>query len=535
MAGFSPFCFYDICIKLKSAPVTKSITLLITFLFFFPLFSQSKLDGHILDAYFKKMVRDWEVPSATIGIVKDGHIVFTGNYGHKEIGKDQAPDENTLYAIASNSKAFTTALIGMLVEEGKLNWNDKVKKHLPYFELYDPWVSQEVTIRDLLCHRVGLGTFSGDVIWYKADLTSEEIIRRIKHLPKAYNFRAGYGYSNLMYITAGELIRKITGKSWGENVRQRILKPLGMDRTITTVRDLDAKGNFATPHARENDKNIPIAWEDWEQIAATGGIISSVADICKWMIFNLNHGIHNGDTLLSKSTRNLIWTPHNNFVVDHTSANNFDRHFNGYGLGWGLSDYRGKLRVGHTGGYDGMITAVNLIPDENLGVVVLTNGMQSPIMAATYYALDMMLEGKSEDWSSTLLEQRINRDHSDTRISKRNAKRIPNTAPSVALNEYGGVYHSDIYGDIHVKHIDDQWRIEFEHSPTLSASLEHWHYDVYEIKWDQPHAWFSFGTVQFVTNSDMKVTGLEFNVPNNDIFFEELKPYKVSNRNNIGK
>ena len=505
----------------------KYLALITTLIITTSLASQSDLDLGALDTYFKEMVQDWEVPSATIGIVKDGQIIFTGNYGVKEIGENEAPDENTLYAIASNSKAFTTALIGMLVEEGKLNWNDKVKKHLPYFELYDAWVSQEVTVRDLLCHRVGLGTFSGDVIWYKADLTSEEIIRRIKHLPPVYDFRAGYGYSNLMYITAGELINKITGKTWGENIKERILKPLGMDRTITTVKNLDAKGNYATPHARENDKNVAIEWEDWEQIAATGGIISSVDDICRWMIFNLNHGIHKGDTLLSKSTRNLIWTPHNNFVVDHTGENDFDRHFNGYGLGWGLSDYRGKMRVGHTGGYDGMITAVNLIPDENLGVVVLTNGMQSPIMAATYYALDMMLTGESEDWSEKLLVQRKSRKSNDTRIAKRKANRITNSVPSVAKNQYAGTYRSAIYGDIEVTQDDDQWRIKFEHSPTLSADLSHWHYDVYEIKWDQPHAWFSFGTVRFVTNSDMEVTGLEFNVPNNDIFFEELKPYKV--------
>ncbi len=488
---------------------------------------QESFDASAMDQYFQDMVTAWEVPSATIGIVKDGRTIFSGQYGVKEVGKPEAPDENTLYAIASNSKAFTSALIGMLVEDGKLGWNDKVKEHLPYFELYDPWVSQAVTVRDLLCHRVGLGTFSGDVIWYKSDLTSEEIIRRTKHLPKAYDFRAGYGYSNLMYITAGELIRKITGQTWGENVEQRILAPLGMNRTITTVKKLDDKGNYATPHAREDDRNIPIEWEDWEQIAATGGIISSVADICKWMIFNLNHGIHEGDTLLSKRTRNLIWTPHNNFTVDHTSINDFDRHFNGYGLGWGLSDYRGRLRVGHTGGYDGMITAVNLIPDENLGVVVLTNGMQSPIMAATYYALDMLLEGESVDWSSKHLDQRQKGRAADTRIADRKAKHVIGTSPSEAASHFAGTYRSDIYGDIVVQDKNNQLFLDFEHSPTLSATLSHWHYDVYEIKWDQPQAWFNFGTVKFVTDSDMQVTGLEFNVPNNDIFFEELKPYKV--------
>ncbi|MEJ2596369.1 MAG: serine hydrolase, partial [bacterium] len=177
------------------------------FIFHIPLYAQvsADVDLHALDAYFAQMVEDWDVPAASIGIVKDGNLVFEGNYGVLKVGEAGKPDSNTLYAIASNSKAFTSAIIGMLVQEGKLDWNDQVKEYLPYFELYDPWVSDKVTIRDLLSHRVGLGTFSGDVIWYKSSLTSEEIIRRARYLPPAFEFRAGYGYSNLMFITAGEI------------------------------------------------------------------------------------------------------------------------------------------------------------------------------------------------------------------------------------------------------------------------------------------------------------------------------------------
>ncbi len=505
----------------------------VLFLSFFSIFFQlnaqnsTAVDFEKLDAYYAKMVQDWDLPSASIGIVKDGELIFTGNYGVLEEGKKEKPDKNTLYAIASNTKAFTSAIIGMLVQEGKLDWNDKVKEYLPYFALYDPWVSNEVTIRDLLSHRVGLGTFSGDVIWYKSDLTSEEIIKRIKYLPKAYDFRAGYGYSNLMYITAGELIKKVTGKTWNQNVQERIFDPLQMKRTITTPDLLKVKGNFATPHARENEKNIPIAWESWEEIGALGGIISSVEDVSKWMIFNLNKGINGKDTLLTKKSQNMIWTPHNNFMVDHTKKNDFDRHFSAYGLGWGLSDYHGKLRAGHTGGYDGMITAVTLIPDENLGVVVLTNGMKSPIMAATYYALDLFLKGKSKDWSTEMLEQTNKRDKADTRISTLKEGHVLNTKTSVSPKEMVGVYKSDIYGEIKVTYVNNELRMDFEHSKALSVTLKHWHYDVYELKWDEKHAWFNFGIVKFNTDANRKITGLEFNVPNDDIFFEELKPYRV--------
>ncbi len=506
----------------------KIATVFIALCFFGTLVAQKspKVNLKKLDNYYAQMVKDWDVPSATIGIVKDGKLVFTGSYGVKEIGKKETPNKNTLYAIASNSKAFTSAILGMLVEEGKLKWNDKVKDYLPYFALYDPWVSNEVTIRDLLSHRVGLGTFSGDVIWYKSNLTSEEIVKRVKHIPAAYNFRAGYGYSNVMYITAGEVIKKITGKSWAENVKERIFEPLGMDRTITSPDNLISKGNFATPHARESDKNIPIVWEDWEEIGALGGVISSINDISKWMILNLNHGILGTDTIFSKKTRNMVWRPHNNFYVNHTKKNDFNKHFNAYGLGWGLSDYHGFLRVGHTGGYDGMITAITMIPDKNLGIVVLTNGMNSPIMAATYYGLDQFLGVETVDWSAKMLASKAKRQKEDTRVADRKKAHVLNTKPSIPTKDYTGVYTSDIYGEITISKKGDALRMDFEHSPDLSATLRHWHYDVYEIIWDVKHAWFNFGTVKFNLDNNLKVKGLDFDVPNDDIFFEELKPYR---------
>lgn len=481
-----------------------------------------------LDRYFRKMVEDWDIPSASIGIVKDGELVFTGNYGVKEVGKKEAPDANTLYAIASNSKAFTSAMIGMLVQEGKLDWDDPVRKYLPYFELYDTWVSEHTTIRDLLSHRVGLGTFSGDNIWYKSELPAQEFIKRYKHVPQAFPFRAGYGYSNLMFIAAGEVIETVTGKSWAENVRERILQPLGMDRTIASVKELESKGNYATPHARNEAGNYPIPWTSWDNVAATGGLISSVSDLAKWMVFNLNNGIHQGDTLLSKRTRNTVWTPHNNFTVDHTAPNDFSRHFNGYGLGWGLSDYHGRLRVGHTGGYDGMITAVTLIPDENLGVVVLTNGVKSPIMAATYYALDRFLGVEPvKDWSAEMLEMTNKRRASDTRIADRKAKRVMDTESTIDREKLPGTYRSDLYGDLYIKEADGDLKLEFSHSPLLSATLTHWHYDTWQLHWEHPQAWFSFGTIQFKTDNNRKVTGFDFDVPNDDFFFEQLRPYRM--------
>ena len=488
-------------------------------------FSYGQVDTKALDQYYAKMVKDWDIPGASIGIVKDGKLLFTGNYGVKEVGANDAPDSHTLYAIASNSKAFTSALIGILVQEGKLDWDDKVKKYLPYFELYDTWVSEQLTIRDLLCHRCGLGTFSGDNIWYKSNASAEQIIKGIKHVPQAYEFRAGYGYSNLMYITAGEVIKVVTGETWATNVENRFLKPLGMNRTIARVTELDDKGNYATPHARKDNKNYAIPWVSWDNVAATGGLISSVEDLAKWVTFNLNNGVIGDTEILTSETRNTVWTPHNNFRVNHAD-DNYEQHFSSYGLGWGLSDYHGKMKVAHTGGYDGMITAVTLVPDENLGIIVLTNGVKSPIRAATNYALDLYLGITPKDWSKELLERANNYAKNDTRIADRKAKRVGNTTPSIAPEQFTGAYDAPMYGTISIKEKDSELKLVFEHSPLLTATLTHWHYDVWQIHWDHPQAWFSFGTIKINTDNNLNVIGFDFDVPNNDFFFEELKPVK---------
>ncbi len=487
----------------------------------------AQADLRKLDAYYAKALKDWNVPGMSIAIVKDGKVVFSKGYGTKEAGKTDAPDGNTLYAIASNSKAFTSAAMGILVDEGKISWNDKVTKYIPWFQVPDSWAGNEATVRDVLSHRVGLGTFSGDLIWYRSQLSDEEIIRRVKFLPSEYSFRAGYGYSNVMYVTAGEIIERVSGKSWADFVRAKFLEPLGMDRTLVGTHDLEKKGNYATPHILSRDNHVPMAWEDWTNVAATGGILSSVNDMAQWMIFQLNHGVWRNDTLISPKTHNLIWTPHNNFVVDHTNENGTG-HFSAYGLGWSLGDYRGRFRAGHTGGYSGMVSAVALLPEENLGVVVLTNGMKPIFSALVNYTLDAFLKAPFRDWSKEGLERFNKNTAEDTRIADRMKGRIMDTKPTVPVENYLGTYHTDVYGNITVSNDGGKMKIAFEHTPDLSATLDHWHYDTWKMEWDHPEvlAWFTFGTVKFETDNNGKVTGLSFDVPNDDFWFHEFNATK---------
>jgi len=487
-----------------------------------------QVDLKKLDEYYAKAQKEWGVPGMSVAIVKDGKVIFSKGYGVKEQGKTERPDDNTLYAIASNTKAFTGAIMGQLVDEGKIKWDDKVRKYLPYFELSDPWLSSEVTIKDLLSHRVGLGTFSGDLTWYRSNLSGEQIVRRLKYLKPDYDFRAGYGYSNVMFITAGEVIKAVTGKSFSENVKDRFFDPLGMSRSVTSTKDLEAKGNVASPHILADGKHQVMPWENWEHVASTGGILSSVADMSQWLIFQLNNGIWKGDTLLQPTTQNVTWTPHNAFQTNHTNPTRTG-HFSGYTLGWFYSDYQGKFRLSHTGGYSGMLSAVTMLPDEKLGVVVLTNGMVPIYNALVNYTLDRFIKAPMRDWSAENLDRFKKSNQNDSRIPDRIKARVTGTKPSVALDAYVGEYFAPSYGTIQVKNENGKLKISFEHTPDLSATLDHWHYDTWKMNWEntQVLAWFTFGTVKFNLDNNAKVTGIEFDVPNDDFFFEELNAKKM--------
>lgn len=481
-----------------------------------------------IDQYLEKMNQQWGLAGMSVGVVKDGELVFAKSYGVIEEGKSAKPNQNTTYAIASNSKAFTATILAMLVEEGKINWDDKVKDYLPYFQVYDEEISQMVTIKDLLTHRVGVGTYSGDVMWYDANLSTEEIVRRAKFVPKAFNFRDGFGYSNVMYIVAGDVIEKVTGKSWVEVVKQKILIPLGMDRTVVSRSAMKKQGNWAKPHATINNKNEIIRYENWENVAAAGGIISSVADLSKWVGFAMGDGVVNGKRLLTTESRNNLWTGWNQFPVNHVNTTELDPDFSGYGLGYSLGEYKGHFRVSHTGGFGGMLSSIYMLPNQELAVIMLSNDTVSPIRAVPYYIFDRFVDPTStKDYSTDMWESWKTNRENDTRVEDIKAAHIENTQPSKPLQDYVGDYYSDLYGgNISVRLKNNELQLLFEHTPTLNASLSHWHYDVFQIHWNEIQPWFGFGVIKFDMDTNQNITGISFNVPNNDFHFKEFKAYK---------
>lgn len=497
----------------------KRIFILLVSLVLIPsLYAQVKIKD--IDALVEKAQKQWKVPGLSVAVVKDGEVFLSKGYGVLEQGKKEKVDSETLFAIASNTKGFISSAIATLIADGKLDWDDKVTTYLPYFEMYDPYVTHDLTIRDLLCHRVGLGTFSGDAIWYKSQLPAEEIVKLAKHVPQAYAFRGGYGYSNLMFIAAGEVIKAVTGQSWNEYVKESFFQPLGMDRTITSTNELATKGNAATPHKTKLNENTPISWANWDNMGAAGGIISSANDMAKWMIMHLKNGVVDRDTLLHPVQQNTLWTLHNNYPLSERGKKLIPgRHFNGYGLGYGLQDYFGRMIVSHGGGYDGMYSRVAMMPDEKLGVVVLTNSMSGISTSLTYAIFNLFIKEDEENWISRFYQPQ----KEDERIVKLKEERRTGTEPNLSLTEYAGDYYADMYGDIFIKQESGKLRLYFSHSPDLSATLTHWHYDTWQIEWDQIHAWFDFGLATFQLDDNLEVTGLELNVPNGDIFFDEYE------------
>jgi CubicO group peptidase (beta-lactamase class C family) len=471
-----------------------------------------------LDSYIEKARAEWEVPGLSVAIVKDGKVAFAKGYGVKELGRQDRVDADTLFAIASNTKAFTSAALAILSDEKKVKWDDRVSDILPYFELSDPWVSHEMRVDDLLCHRSGLKTFSGDLLWYGTPYTREEIIRRARYLKSAFPFRAGYGYSNLMFLAAGEVVAKASGRSWDDFVRERILAPLGMKRTITSTRRLDATGNFATPHTSFEGTVERIDWVNWDTMAPAGGVISSANDMARWLLLQLGGGSLEGTRVFSESAQRVMWTPHNVMSGPLPGTEAHDTHFRTYALGWSVSDFKGRFTVGHGGAYDGMFSQVWLMPEERLGIVVLTNcdrGVMGPIVDRIR---DAYLGLPEKDYSKLARET--------AKFAKTARKDDPapvDARPPMPLRAYSGTYGGAMYGDATVTAEGAGLVLRLLPNPNLVADLTPLDADTFTLKWRKKFAFFAGGRAQFIPDTKGRVVELRLDVPNNDFWFDELE------------
>jgi CubicO group peptidase (beta-lactamase class C family) len=465
---------------------------------------QTPLSG--FDEYVNQALKDWEVPGAALAVVKDDKIVLAKGYGVRGIGDATAVDERTIFAIGSASKAFTAAALAMLVDEGKIKWDDPVTRHLPGFELYDPYVSKEMTVRDLLCHRSGLAR--GDLMWYGSAYSRDEILRRSRYLKPSWSFRSQFGYQNLMYLAAGQIIPAVTGKSWDDFIKERFFKPLGMSSSGTSINDFKSSNNVATPHAKIDNKVVSIPWRNIDNIAPAGSINSNVVEMAAWVRLQLGAGSFAGQRLLSSGAVAEMHKSHTIIPFDPPWSLIFhEAHFLNYGLGWFLSDYRGRKIIEHGGNIDGMSALVAMIPEEKLGLVILTNLNGNDLRTALKLRIfDSFLGGEMKDWSAIHLKTMKGYEaQSRAAEKKQNDERVKDTKPSLALDKYAGTYRDEMYGDVDVAQ-DESGKLVVRYGQAFTGDLDHWHYDTFQVKWRDRT--LGKGLVTFDLNAQGKVDSI---------------------------
>ncbi|MGH9901953.1 MAG: serine hydrolase, partial [Pyrinomonadaceae bacterium] len=428
------------------------------------------------DDYVNQALRAWEVPGVAIAIIKDDRIVLAKGYGVRKLGDPTPVNERTLFAIGSSSKAFTAAAVAMLVDEGKLKWDDPATKYVPGFELYDPYVTRELSVRDLLSHRSGLER--GDFLWYGTEYDRDEILRRTRFLKPTWSLRSTFGYQNLMYLAAGQLVARVSGKNWDEFVRQRIFTPLGMTASNTSVRDLTNSDNVASPHGKLEGKVEPIPWRNIDNIAPAGSINSNVVEVAQWVRLQLGQGAYQNQRLVSSGAIKEMHTSQTVMRAEPPFSLSYpEAHFLNYGLGWFLSDYRGRKVVEHGGAIDGMRAQVAMIPEEKLGLVVLTNRGGSTLPVALMYKIfDAYLGAPPRDWSAEMLKTVKSFEEQGRAAEKKlEAERVTGTQPTLAPEKYVGTFRNDLYGEVKVTRENGKLHVRF--GPSFIGEMEHWHYD----------------------------------------------------------
>jgi CubicO group peptidase (beta-lactamase class C family) len=436
-----------------------------------------------LDAYVTRAVRDWRVTGLAIAVVKDDSVIFAKGYGVRELGKPGAVDAGTRFAIGSTTKAMTAVALGMLVDEGKVRWDEPVISYLPGFRVGDPYVTRELTVRDLLTHRGGLG--NADQLWSAADYTPEEISRRVATLQPAYSLRSGFIYQNIMYAIAGDVVAAASGMPWATFLRTRIFTPLGMTATEPTLAALAGQPNVATPHADIRDTIRPISNRSVDAVGPAGSVWSSVNDMAKWMRFMLDSGRVGGKRLLTQATWREIMTPQVIAPPSMYTATQLTRpDFFTYGLGWFLHDYEGEKVAMHTGSIDGMSAIIGLLPERRVGVYVLANLDHAELRHALMYRVFDLARGRpGRDWSAELLALHTRLDaQADSARRLQQQRRAADTRPSLPLDRYAGTYSSPTYGDAVVSLRDGA--LHFAFSKGRRGRLTHWQYDTFEAQWE---------------------------------------------------
>ena len=444
-----------------------------------PILSARQLDA--LDAAIETARREWEIPGVAVAIVQGDSIVLAKGYGVREIGKPDPVTERTLFGIGSNGKTFTAALAAMMVDEGKLRWDDPVWKYLPAFRVADAYVSRHATIRDALSHRTGIeGPLA---LYYGAPLSAAQIIDRMRFLGQQTGFRDRFNYSNLMIMVAGEATAAVAGRSWGDLLDERIFGPLGMTESVRSGRRLAGKPNVASAHMLDQEGRLVVVPNiDGENMAPAGALFSSAIDMAQFLRFQLGNGVYRGKRLISERSMAAMRT-----VVTPTSAESNGKTGFGYGLGWFIGTYRGHRAIWHGGGVDGMLSDMELLLDDQVGVVVLTNRTSHAMHnALTLQVFDVLLGGPARDWNGEALAAQKRQQEREAALRRAVEGRRLDVPPPWPLEQYAGRYADSLLGEITVAM--DGERLVARYHPGYVATLEPWQYDTFRMAWAHPSA-----------------------------------------------
>ncbi|MBC7841105.1 MAG: serine hydrolase [Gemmatimonadaceae bacterium] len=439
-----------------------------------------------LEAYITKGVQDWDIPGLTVAVVRNDSVLFAKGFGVRRLAAPGAVDAETEFGIMSTTKAFTALAMAMLVDEGKVAWGDPITKHLPEFQFSDPFLTREATVKDLLTHNIGLG--NADLMWARGDLSRTEILKRVRYVPTAYSLRGGFTYQNIMYGAAGEVIARVSGMSWEDFVRTRILTPLGMAQTYTTYASMHAASgaNRSEPHFRIRDTIRVIADETVDVLPAAGSIWSNANDMAKWVRFLLDSGRVSGKRLVSERQFRALLEPHS-FVTRsefYPTAQITKPHWTTYGLGWFQQDFRGRFLAFHTGSLDGRTAMMGLLPDAKVGVFIAGNLDHAEFRHALLLQVMDIFAGTNggapRNWSTEFLAlYKGLRAKGDSATVAIEAKRAKDTKPTLPIGMYAGTYAHPVWGDLVIRDTNGTLSAHLGPNAANSGTLEQFHYDTF--------------------------------------------------------
>jgi CubicO group peptidase (beta-lactamase class C family) len=478
-----------------------------------------------LDAYISRAVSAFDQPGLAVGVVSKGELVWSKGYGKLDLAKADPVTPNSVFYCASISKAFTACAIGLLVDEGKLSFDDPVRKYLPWFKTPDPYVTEHMMVRDLLCHRSGWITFDGDLLWYGTDLTQREILDRHSRETLTHEFRNEFGYSNLMLICAAQVVEAVSGMSWDQFITTRIFTPLGMDRSRVETTDLNAMSDVALPHVRKGqDPKAPQKSMPYQALKGADGacgVMSTVTDLAKWDAMWMNEGTVAGKHFLTNDTWTTITTNQLSFPVPPEAATD-GKHYDGAAMGWFTEDRDGYKIITHSGGMPGFILNHAVVPEKDFAVICLGNGETYSVFAMTEYLIDQYLgTGKADPTTAMVPRLKRRAEREAKRVADREAAHVKGTKPTADATSLSGTYSDKVYGEATIQEVYGQPLLSFNHAKELfSGKLEHWHFDTW--KWIHNDPFLEPGYITFSFDVDHTVTGFKVDLHSPDFHFWKL-------------